>query len=171
MTARRMPWKWIAIVWVLALALGAATGVAMGYLNGPEPGPELPSPDQQRVLAELGDPTSFFVGDGPFAEGGDWHRIEVWAYPKDGVEYEFFDGVLTERRDSTAGPDDQPTTFSPADFGREHTRAEIEALLGEEGAVLDRSEGMWDGLEPVGYPGAGLAVGYLDGRLYLVETF
>ena len=170
MTARRMPWKPILIVWVLLLVLGAAGGAAFGYMTGPAPGPELPSPAQTAAISDLGQPPAFFVGDGPLTEGGEWRRIEVWLYPDDGVRLEFLDGVFAGEgvAAASAAP---PAQYSPAEFGREQTRAGVEDLLGEVGEVLPAPDESWDGLEVVGYAKARLVVGYLDGRLYLVETF
>ena len=61
--------------------------------------------------------------------------------------------------------------FSPVDFDRAQRRADVEELVGEPGVPLPRSDGMFDGLDPYAYEVARLIVGYLNGWVYLVQTY
>lgn len=167
----RVVWTVFAVIALLLLGCGAIGGYAYGYLAGPGPGPAVPSTDQEIVIARLGDPSAWFVGDGPLAEGREFVRLEVWKYPEVGMYYEFVDGVLAEELEVTFTEEHNDIAgATPTAFDRSMTQADVEEMLGEEGMPLTMDDPA-EGLDPYMYPSSRLAIAYLDGWFYIAQTY
>jgi hypothetical protein len=155
---------------IVALIVAVGIGAALGWMSVPRGSPEIPSADQETVLAEMGEPPLFFVGDGPVTEGGEWVRTELWTYPEAGVRFTFLDGALVDEV-TVAVEEYVANGSSPASFNRAQRAGDVERLLGESGVALPPVETVYDGLESYAYESARLLVSYLNGWVFLVQTY
>jgi hypothetical protein len=63
------------------------------------------------------------------------------------------------------------TSSAPWRFEKAMRVSDVEELLGESGIALSDVDTVFDGYEAYAYEGSRLLVGYLDGRLYTVQTY
>jgi hypothetical protein len=153
------------------MVVAGGVGAAYGYLTGPGGSPSVPSPDQEVTLDEFGPPPVFVVADGPLAPGEEFARAETWGYPEAGVRHDFLDGLFIGGHVVEVDDRYTATSYSPAEFTRDLRRGDVEDLVGESGVLLPPIESEFDDLESYAYPGARLIVTYLDGWLYIVQTY
>jgi hypothetical protein len=155
----------------VVLVVAAVGGYAYGYFTGPDGGPEVPSPDQAQVLAEMGPPPEFLLTDGPIDVDGPLSRVEVWGYPDAGRILTFVDGILVDQQPTGDAPHPPASGFSPAEFHRSQRKGDVDALLGDAGTLLPETDTGYAGLESYAYDSARLLVSYLDGWLFVVQTY
>jgi len=157
-------------VWAAVLLIAAVAGFAYGFItNWGEVA--VPTAKQQNVIDAYGAPAAFVVADGPSGPGEDDVRMEEWIYPETGVIVYFINGRQVAEEAMTFTEPIAGTSSAPWRFEKAMRVSDVEELLGESGIALSDVDTVFDGYEAYAYEGSRLLVGYLDGRLYTVQTY
>jgi hypothetical protein len=157
-------------VWAAVLVIAAVGGFAYGFItNWGEVA--VPTAKQQNVIDAYGAPAAFVVADGPSGPGQDDVRMEEWIYPETGVIVYFINGRQVAEEAMTFTEPIVGTSSAPWRFEKAMRVSDVEELLGESGIALSDVDTVFDGYEAYAYEGSRLLVGYLDGRLYTVQTY
>jgi hypothetical protein len=167
----RRRWVILAVVWIAVLALSGTAAFAYGFINGPGPGPVIPSADQQAVLDEFGSPPAFVVADGPLGPGEQSSRMEQWLYSDAGIRLFFVNGRKYPDDYFTPESEFAKHACSPTDFNRSMRVRDVEQLLGETGVPVPGVETAFKSHDAFAYRKNRVLVGYLDGWFYSVQTY
>jgi hypothetical protein len=159
------------IIGIVALLLSAVIGAAIGFFTA-----ELsyPSPDQQVILNELGQPPVWFLSDGPVKPGDDIHRMEFWFYPDSDVWLSFIDGYSLDRVEGelNARSGEVVPDIDPCSLNRTMTRDDVEVILGENSMYLSEFEcDVFENTEAYYFPDSSMLVIFLDDTFYYAETY
>jgi hypothetical protein len=184
--------RWVT-VWLCVLVIVLIGGFLYGFYFLPvdEPGgsagpadsqpagttasePQYISADQRSVLAELGQPPSWILVDGPVEGSDEVQRVESWIYPDADTMCSFIDGRLTERSEVSLEPAEQNNTseIRPGDLTGDMTLAEVRSLLDEDGELVEpvEIEGYPDCVA-YHFPENGLVISFLDDGLFTAQTY
>ncbi len=159
------------VVWALVLVVAGTAGFAYGFLTGQGDGLSLPTDEQQTVIDAYGSPAAFVVADGPTGPGQDAVRMEEWIYPDTGAIVYFIDGRQVAEEAMTFTEPIAGTSSTPWRFEQAMRVSDVEDLLGESGVELAGVDTVFDGYEACAYEESRLLIGYLDGRVYTVQTY
>lgn len=176
MPRRRRRWRPVAAGLVVGallvvLVVGAAATVT-GLGNASRFGPAMPSPPQQAILDEFGQPPTWWLADGPTDPGAGSMRIERWIYPEQGIWIDFVDGVASEPIELTLEPAllDATSPVSPTALDRGLTPADVADALQTAPQPLESVPTPFGDLAVEAFADVGLVVVYLDGYFYAAQT-